>query len=138
MSATKKSKRILVYDSGKNTREAVAEIFSNAGYAVSSAGSGSEAIEILTRENFDLIVCDIDSPRKSGLEIVRMARALNQRAKIVAVSSGSGASLRKRMESEGAFDLLVKPLRRTALLDVAREALRRAPSRKKKEEVSRS
>lgn len=139
MSATRKGKRILVYDSGKNTREAVAEIFSNAGYSVSSAVSGSETIEVLTRENFDLIVCDIDMPRKSGLEIVRMARALNQRARIVVVSSSGSATLRNRMKNEGAFELLVKPLRRTALLDVAQEALRRAPARKKKEEeLSRS
>jgi CheY-like chemotaxis protein len=135
MSAQRRKAKILVSDSTKNTREAVTEIFSEAGYSVSSASSGSETIERLTRETFDLIVCDIDRPRASGLEIVRMAKALNQRARIVVVSSLSGASGRSRIKKEGAFELLDKPLRKAVLLDVAREALKKRPP-KKKQEVS--
>ena len=115
--------KVLVSDSEKNTREAVAEIFSEAGYVVSSAGSGSKTIESLTRESFDLILCDIDMPRTSGSEIVRMARALNVQAKIIVISSSGGASLRTRMKGEGAFEVLTKPLRKAALLDIARTAL---------------
>jgi len=136
MPAHRKKTKILVSDSVKNTREAVAEIFSEAGYVVSSASSGSETIEKLTRETFDLIICDIDRPRASGLEIVRMARALNQKARIVVVSSSTSASSRTRIKKEGAFELLDKPLRKATLLQVAREALQRRPA-KKREEVSR-
>jgi CheY-like chemotaxis protein len=135
MPAQRRKAKILVSDSTKNTREAVTEIFSEAGYSVSSASSGSETIERLTRETFDLIVCDIDRPRASGLEIVRMAKALNQRARIVVVSSLSGASSRSRIKKEGVFELLDKPLRKAVLLDVAREALKKRPA-KKKQEVS--
>lgn len=131
MAVRRKKAKILVADSEKNTREAVVEIFSEAGYDVSSASSGSETIEHLTRDTFDLIFCDIDMPRTSGSEIVRMARALNQKARIVVLSSSGAASLRSRMKKEGAYDLLVKPLRKARLLKVAKEALARPPSRKK-------
>jgi len=137
MPTKKKKAKILVSDSIKNTREAVAEIFSEAGYTVSSASSGSETIERLTSETFDLILCDIDRPRSSGLEIVRMARALNQRARIVVVSSSTGSANRTRIKKEGAFELLDKPLRKATLLQVARDALKRRPA-KKKEEVSKA
>lgn len=116
--------KVLVSDSEKNTREAVAEIFSEAGYAVASAGSGSKTIESLTRDSYDLILCDIDMPRTSGSEIVRMARALNEQAKIIVISSSGGASLRTRMKGEGAFAVLTKPLRKAALLDIACTALK--------------
>ena len=131
MAVRRKKIKMLVADSEKNTREAVVEIFSEAGYAVSSASSGSETIEHLTRDTFDLIFCDIDMPRTSGSEIVRMARALNQKARIVVLSSSGAASLRSRMKKEGAYELLDKPLRKARLLKVAKEALACPPSRKK-------
>jgi len=132
MPALKKAK-ILVAVNEKNAREAVAEIFSDAGYSVLSSRSGSETIELLTRGTFDLIFCDIDMPRTSGPEMVRMARALNQKAKIIVFSSSGGAAKRSQLKKEGAYDLLDKPLRRTTLLKVAREALKKRPSRKKQE-----
>lgn len=133
MTAQKKKIKVLVSDSVKNSREAVTEIFSEAGYHVSSARSGSETIDSLTRENFDLVFCDIDMPGKSNLEIVRMARALNEAAQIIVASSASGKTSRRLIMNEGAFELLDKPLRRVTLLGVARKALSRRPARKKME-----
>jgi CheY-like chemotaxis protein len=133
MTGNKKRHKVLVADRVKNSREAMTEIFADAGYDVSSASSGSEAIEKLTRESFDLIFCDFDIPRRSGPEMVRMARALNQRAKIIAISSSDGPSIRSRVKKEGAFELLNKPLRRASLLKVARKALEVPPTSRRKE-----
>jgi CheY-like chemotaxis protein len=127
MVGRKKKYRILVSDREKNTRDAVAEIFSQAGYTVDAAGSGSATIEMLARQAYDLIFCDLDLPRKSGLEIVRMARALNRDARIVVTSALGEQVNRARMKKEGAFEFLDKPLRRTRILAVARQALRGAP-----------
>jgi FixJ family two-component response regulator len=66
-----------------------------------------------------------------------MARALNQRARIVVVSSSTGSAHRTRIKKEGAFELLDKPLRQATLLQVARDALKRRPA-KKREEVSKA
>jgi CheY-like chemotaxis protein len=127
--------KILIADRVKNSREAMTEIFTDAGYAVSSASSGSETIEKLTRESYDLIFCDFDMPRRSGPEIVQMARALNRRAKIIVISSSDGPSVRSRVKEEGAFELLNKPLRKASLLKAARKALE-APATLEKKEVS--
>ncbi|HEY5999838.1 MAG TPA: response regulator [bacterium] len=116
--------RILVSDREKNTRDAVAEIFREAGYTVDAAGSGSETIGMLTRSSYDLVFCDLDLPKKSGFEIVRMARALNRDARIVVTSAQGEQVNRTRMKREGAFDFLDKPLRRATLLAAARAALR--------------
>ena len=127
--------KVLVADRVKNSREAMTEIFTDAGYAVSSASSGSETIEKLTRESYDLIFCDFDMPRRAGPEMIRMARALNQRAKIIVISSSDGPSVRRRVKKEGAFELLNKPLRRSSLLQAARNALEE-PSTPERKEVS--
>ena len=133
MPGHRKRQKVLIADREKNSREAMAEIFTDAGYAVSSASSGSETIEKLTRESYDLIFCDFDMPRRSGPEIVRMARALNQRAKIIVISSSDGPSVRSRVKKEGAFELLNKPLRKDSLLKAARKALEAPPTLEKKE-----
>jgi len=124
MSARNSRYRILVSDREKNTRDAVTEIFRDAGYTVDSAGSGSETIEMLTRQSYDLVFCDLDLPKKSGFETVRMARALNRDARIVVTSAQGEPVNRTRMKKEGAFDFLDKPLRRATLLAAARNALR--------------
>ena len=135
MPGHRRRRKVLVADRMKNSREAMTEIFTDAGYAVSSASSGSETIEKLTRESFDLIFCDFDMPRSSGPEMVRMARALNQKAKIIVISSSDGPSVRRRVKKDGAFDLLNKPLRRASLLQAARNALE-TPSTSERKEVS--
>ncbi len=71
---------------------------------------------MLTRKAYDLIFCDLDLPRKSGFEIVRVARALNRDARIVVTSALGEAGERSRMKKEGAFEFLDKPLRRTRIL----------------------
>jgi CheY-like chemotaxis protein len=124
MNQRNKKYRILVSDREKNTRDAVAEIFADAGYTVDSVGSGSETIERLTRQSYDLIFCDLDLPRSSGSEIVRMARALNRDARIVVTSAQGEPVNRTRARRDGAFDFLDKPLRRATLLAAARNALR--------------
>ena len=124
MSSRNSRYHILVSDREKNTRDAVRDIFTEAGYSVDAAGSGSETIEMLTRQSYDLIFCDLDLPRKTGFEIVRMARALNRDARIVVTSAQGEPVNRTRMKKEGAFDFLDKPLRRATLLAAARNALR--------------
>jgi DNA-binding response OmpR family regulator len=79
---------------------------------------------MLTRGSYDLVFCDLDLPKKSGFEIVRMARALNRDARIVVTSAQGEPVNRTRMRREGAFDFLDKPLRRATLLAAARAALR--------------
>jgi len=127
MSSRKRRYRILVSDREKNTRDALTEIFSGAGYNVDAAGSGSETIEKLARQAYDLVFCDLDLPRTSGTEIVRMARALNRDARIVVTSSSGELGQRSRIRREGAYEVLDKPLRKTKLLAVARRALSGAP-----------
>ena len=132
MVAGRRKYSVLVTDSAKNSREAVTEILSSAGHIVTSAASGSETIELLTRESVDIIICDVDLSRSSGLEVVRMAHALNQKAKILVVSSSGGSTMKKNMKKEGAFDLLAKPLRKATLLSAVDKALQKTPAGRKK------
>ena len=61
---------------------------------------------------YDLVFCDLDLPRTSGTEVVRMARALNRDARIVVTSASGELAQRSRIRREGAYEVLDKPLRK--------------------------
>ena len=66
-----KTKRtILVVDDDNNVREQARAIFQHAGYDVTTAIDGSEAIKLLTVSDYDVVLLDIAMPKLDGLSVV--------------------------------------------------------------------
>lgn len=65
--------RILVVDDDKNSRALCSEVLSIAGYKVDMAGDGIDALEMLTMNDYDLILTDINMPRLDGNGLFEMA-----------------------------------------------------------------
>ena len=63
--------RILVVDDDADVREGTARLLSKAGYVVTKAASGDEALAATHREHPDLLVLDRDMPGMDGLEVCR-------------------------------------------------------------------
>ena len=59
--------RLLVVDDDVDIRTLLAEQLSKAGFAVSTAGDGTEMRRVLEREHVDLVVLDLNLPREDGL-----------------------------------------------------------------------
>lgn len=79
-------KRILVVEDDEATRELVALVLREAGYAVEQASDGAEALEALRRATPDLILLDKQLPRMGGTEFAAAYRALSgDHAPIVAL-----------------------------------------------------
>lgn len=70
------SKRILVVDDDQPIRKMVCRVLSlgNPSLELLQAGSGPEALELLGRESFDLVIVDFMMPEMNGLEVVRSLR----------------------------------------------------------------
>lgn len=64
-------KKILVVEDDVSIHEVLEELLEKEDYAVSNAYSGTEALLLLERENFDLILLDLMLPAVSGEEIIR-------------------------------------------------------------------
>lgn len=67
-------RRVLVVEDSLTTRELEASILRAAGYEVEAARDGVEALELLMRNSFDLIVTDLQMPRMDGFELMRRLR----------------------------------------------------------------
>ncbi|MDD4616228.1 MAG: response regulator [Alphaproteobacteria bacterium] len=78
--------KILVVDDNPSVREYIERSFAVPGYAVSSAIDGQEALDLLSRENFDALVSDIVMPNVDGVALAMKAAQLYPSLRIVMVS----------------------------------------------------
>jgi DNA-binding response OmpR family regulator len=64
------SKKILVVDDEETIRKFLRIHLAKSGYEVKEAVDGVQAIDLLRKEHFDLIICDIMMPRRNGWEVI--------------------------------------------------------------------
>ncbi len=116
---------VLVVDDNAEHGQALAKIFERAGYRVSTAGDGEEALKVLVERPFDLILTDLRMPRMNGLDLLRNIRALNPDVPVLIITAfGEWTSYIEAMDC-GCVDYLSKPVRRDDVLLAARKALAR-------------
>ena len=70
----KPAARLLVVDDSRSTRAALSRFLEKAGHAVTVVASGEEALDVLGRETFDLVLLDVVMKGMSGLEVLTQIR----------------------------------------------------------------
>jgi two-component system sensor histidine kinase/response regulator len=112
-------KVLLAEDNVTNQKLAVAILKKN-GHAVTVAENGRRAVELFEREEFDLVLMDMQMPEMDGIEATAAIRAIEGttgvRTPIVAVTANAMMGDRERCLSAGMDDYLSKPLRADDLL----------------------
>ena len=83
--------QVLVVDDHELYRKAVERILVRAGYQVFTARDANEAMQRVTREPLDLVVCDVKMPGISGLELVRQIRDVHPDLPCIVVTGYGGA-----------------------------------------------
>jgi two-component system alkaline phosphatase synthesis response regulator PhoP len=86
------------------------------GYEIRSTPSGKEALALLKRENFDLVILDLTLEEMDGLEVARQARRRNERLPILMLTARSTEQDRVIGFKLGADDYMVKPFHLPELL----------------------
>ena len=115
---------ILVVDDDAPLREVVRYALTRAGFDVSEACDGAQALRTLATRSFDLVVLDVLMPEMDGLEVCRAVRATS-RVPIVFLSS-RGEELDKVLGLEiGGDDYLTKPFSPRELVSRVKAVLRR-------------
>lgn len=114
---------ILVVDDDLATREMVVAQLREEGFHAISVGGVDEALELLQRERFEAIVSDIQMPKKDGFTLLSEVRRRDLSVPVILMTSfGASETTRAALEA-GAFDCLLKPFPREALLDLVGRAV---------------
>ncbi|MBP3956725.1 response regulator [Gemmata sp. G18] len=110
--------RVLVVDDSEMVRNLHSFMLRGGGFEVRQASNGSEALEVLLTERFDVIVSDVNMPKMDGLELTRRIRttAGYQDTPVILVSTEAEAQDRVNGLRAGANVYVVKPARAPDLL----------------------
>ena len=132
----KKSSAILVVDDEESLRLTFKMFLSREGYGtVSVASSYDEALELLEKQEFDLIVSDIVMEGSSGIDLLRRVKELGRQCPVVMVTGYPNINSAAEAVRLGAFDYLAKPVKKDNLLRTARMALQQFALHKENEKL---
>ena len=107
--------RILIADDERTLRESCATVLRGDGYNVTLAGRGEEALELIRRRTFHLILVDLFMPQVSGLELLDAALTANRDALVVVMTGNPSVTSSIEALRRGAWDYLPKPFSATHL-----------------------
>ena len=103
------ARTILVADDDRLVRESLCDVLSQLGCAARSAGNGGEAIEVLEHDRYDLLMSDVEMPDMTGFQLLTWVTR-HCPMPTVLMSARSDPALRAAARSQGAIDLLQKPV----------------------------
>jgi two-component system response regulator HydG len=113
---------ILIVDDEETMREACREVLVSEGFSLLQASSGEEALDLIGRRSFDLLILDLKMPRVDGLEILKRVQKESPGTATVVITGYPSIDTAVEAMRLGAADFLPKPF----TPDVLRLTVRRA------------
>jgi two-component system response regulator PilR (NtrC family) len=115
--------KVLVVDDEQSLRDVLSIMLKRAGYAVTSAMDGEEAIELLNREIFDLVITDLRMPKIDGMEVLKAVRSVSPETVVLIITAFATADSAVEAMKQGAYDYLTKPFQVDEVQLIIRNAL---------------
>ncbi len=114
------TKRVMTVDDSRTMRDMVAFTLRNAGFEVSVAADGKEALSLLARNPVDVIITDLNMPVMDGVSLIRALRAEPKfrSVPILMLTTESDSSKKAEGRSAGATGWIVKPFDPDKLVEV--------------------
>ena len=118
--------RILTVDDSASMRDLVSLTLTEAGFEVTQAKDGDEALTIARNDRFDLVLADLNMPKMNGIDLIRALRAEAQyrTTPILMLTTESDLAKRREGKAAGATGWIVKPFFPDQLVASLQRALR--------------
>ncbi|MBY9062225.1 response regulator [Sphingomonas yunnanensis] len=110
----------LFIEDDRMNRRVVRDMLDVAGVAMVEAESAELGLELIDRDDFDVILVDLRMPGMDGITAIRHIRArgdVKARLPIIVVTADTAVDLRQRCLEAGADDVIFKPVAMDALFD---------------------
>ena len=102
--------RILIVDDEERMTESLCALLAREGHRVSGALNAAEAIRLLEREDFDVVVADLRLPGQSGLDVLKAAHENDPERPVIIMTAYASVEAAVSAIGEGAYDFLIKPI----------------------------
>ena len=129
--------RLLIADDEEHTRTALVRAFQLKGYYCRAAADGRDALAMLSREDFDLLLLDLRMPHIDGIQVMKTARELHPHLIVIILTAHASMDSAITAVKAGAADYLIKPQSINDLEIAVRQALKNlTPDLKRKQLIS--
>jgi two-component system response regulator PilR (NtrC family) len=115
---------ILVVDDELSMRELLDVMLTKEGYQVSCAETGRNAISLIEKTEFDLLLCDIRLGDITGIDVLKALRNQNKDTVVIMISAYATTEAAVEAMNEGAYDFVPKPFDNEELKQTIKNALK--------------
>jgi len=123
MTLQNKMPKLLIVDDETDLRDAISENLELCGFEVATSKSGNEAIEILKKSQFDLILSDIRMPDGDGITLLDAVRKTNPKLPVLILMTGYADISSKDCIERGAQLVVSKPFSHDDIMQALRKML---------------
>ncbi len=117
--------KILIIDDERAIRNTLREILEYEDYQVEDVDNGPDALELIKKNEYDLILCDIKMNKMDGMEVLTEGLAIQPDLPFIMISGHGTVETAVEASKKGAFDFISKPPDLNRLLITVRNALER-------------
>lgn len=115
--------KILVVDDEKSLREVMSIMLKRAGYEVTEASDGEQAIGQVHKEIYDLVITDLRMPKADGMDVLKAVKSSSPDTVVLVVTAFGTADSAVEAMKQGAYDYLTKPFQVDEVQLIIRNAL---------------
>ncbi len=116
---------ILVVDDELSMRELLEFMLAKQGYTVLLAANGKEALSVIQKKSYDLLLCDIRLGDMTGIEVLTASKKKHPHATAIMISAFATTETAVDAMNQGAFDYVPKPFKNEELLQTIANAIER-------------
>jgi len=114
--------RLLVVEDHLDTTRMLYLLLAGFGYAVKTAGDAATALELVSQESFDMVICDIGLPDETGYELMKKIRECKPIKGIAVTAYGAEEDVRKSRDA-GFSEHFLKPVELSRLHEAIQRVL---------------
>lgn len=115
--------KILIVDDERSMREVLSIMLKRAGYGVTEAADGEEAVAQIGKEIFDLVITDLKMPKVGGLEVLKAVKEISSDTVVLVITAFASTESAVEAMKLGAYDYLTKPFQLDEVQLIIRNAL---------------
>ena len=115
-------KAVLIVDDEAIVRESIGDWLKDT-YQVATAETGEEALELIEKQDFDILIVDVRLPGKSGIQVLREVKEVKPYIESIVITAYPSVDLAVEAMKLGAVDYLIKPVAPGSLERLIRETL---------------
>ncbi len=117
-----RTSRLLIADDDANLRTVLAGELCSTGCEVAETNSGEEALSLLEKEEFDVLLLDLNMPGRSGIDVLKQLKTVDSPVQVIILTGHGTVSAAVEAMKLGAYDFLTKPFKMDELRAVVAKA----------------